>query len=793
MVDVMVELQRRRTASRVFAGKHGYITPRDLFRWADRTPGSYQELAEAGYMLLGERLRQPAEQAVVREVLQKLLPRVKVEPSELYSRLHSEHRAAAAANAANAGASGRPDGATAVLTRGGEEGAVWIPSAVRIYSLVAACMAHDEPVLLVGETGTGKTTVCQLYAEAAGQKLHIINCHQHTETADFLGGLRPARGRAFQVEALAKRVASFEAQAAAIAASGAAPMDVEATTGAPAPDLSLDAVDAAAAAAADGGTDAAVAALEARIEAAAAKAAEASGEASGEASATSASATSAADAMSLEAASLREAAAACKALFVWEDGPLLTAMRNGDLLLVDEISLADDAVLERLNSVLDPNRTIVLPEKGRELEEVVAAPGFRLLATMNPGGDFGKKELSPALRNRFTEIWVPAVGSRDELLQLLRTKLHAPPTSSALAKDGASKGGLADGEQDEEWDAADAMLAFVEWLATPETAATSSSAAGEGGGGGGLGVSTTPSLRDLTAWIDFQNATRASLGPYAAFVHGASLVFIDAIGLSTASSRALREARRARCIQRLLGLLPPSVAAGGVASLHVGSGTVPEMADGDRPRPYDASASPASASASGGGRLFGLPPFFVDLGLTPSDAAFSLHAPTTRANAFRVLRAMQLRKPVLLEGSPGVGKTSLIQALGAACGHTVVRINLSEQSDLMELLGTDLPVEGAPAGTYAWQDGAFLAALKAGHWVILDELNLAPQSVLEGLNSCLDHRASVFIPELGASFACPSGFRVFGCQNPLQQGGGRKGLPKSFLNRFTQVRSVRHP
>ena len=30
---------------------------------------------------------------------------------------------------------------------------------------------------------------------------------------------------------------------------------------------------------------------------------------------------------------------------------------------------------------------------------------------------------------------------------------------------------------------------------------------------------------------------------------------------------------------------------------------------------------------------------------------------------------------MLLEGSPGVGKTSLVQALGAACGVTVVRIN----------------------------------------------------------------------------------------------------------------------
>ena len=46
------------------------------------------------------------------------------------------------------------------------------------------------------------------------------------------------------------------------------------------------------------------------------------------------------------------------------------------------------------------------------------------------------------------------------------------------------------------------------------------------------------------------------------------------------------------------------------------------------------------------------------------------------------------------------------------------------------------------------------------------------------------------VPELAASFECPPSFRVFGCQNPLQQGGGRKGLPKSFLNRFTQVATL---
>jgi hypothetical protein len=34
---------------------------------------------------------------------------------------------------------------------------------------------------------------------------------------------------------------------------------------------------------------------------------------------------------------------------------------------------------------------------------------------MNPGGDFGKRELSPALRSRFTEIWIPSANSATDI------------------------------------------------------------------------------------------------------------------------------------------------------------------------------------------------------------------------------------------------------------------------------------------------------------------------------------------------------------------------------------------
>jgi hypothetical protein len=50
-------------------------------------------------------------------------------------------------------------------------------------------------VLLVGETGCGKTTICQIIALLRFQHLRIMNCHQNTETSDFLGSLRPIRGK----------------------------------------------------------------------------------------------------------------------------------------------------------------------------------------------------------------------------------------------------------------------------------------------------------------------------------------------------------------------------------------------------------------------------------------------------------------------------------------------------------------------------------------------------------------------------------------------------------------------
>jgi midasin len=89
-----------RQSSRVFAGKHGFITPRDLFRWAERYKhqedisnnkrfGQYKEfLAKDGYYLLAERVRDEDEKSVVQEVLEKHFG-VKLNIQNLYDQVWS--------------------------------------------------------------------------------------------------------------------------------------------------------------------------------------------------------------------------------------------------------------------------------------------------------------------------------------------------------------------------------------------------------------------------------------------------------------------------------------------------------------------------------------------------------------------------------------------------------------------------------------------------------------------------------------------------------------------------------
>ncbi len=96
--------------------------------------------------------------------------------------------------------------------------------------------------------------------------------------------------------------------------------------------------------------------------------------------------------------------------------------------------------------------------------------------------------------------------------------------------------------------------------------------------------------------------------------------------------------------------------------------------------------------------LWGIPPFALKIEGESPDAdgragEFQVEAPTVRKNVLRILRALHLHRAIMLEGSPGVGKSSIVSALAKKAGKRLVRINFSEQTDMADLVGNDLPAE----------------------------------------------------------------------------------------------------
>jgi midasin len=151
------------------------------------------------------------------------------------------------------------------------------------------------------------------------------------------------------------------------------------------------------------------------------------------------------------------------------------------------------------------------------------------------------------------------------------------------------------------------------------------------------------SLRDVLSWARFiadVSLTRQVIDNFSAYLHGASLMHLDGVGLGTGVSNHDASVTRDKAKTYLLqqtGLME--------GSLNV-------IGFKDELRGIDESLIDTED-------LFGIRPFTIPKGNNriPVKSKFHMTAPTTGMNLRRVLRGMQISKPILLEGSPGVGKT----------------------------------------------------------------------------------------------------------------------------------------
>lgn len=86
---------------------------------------------------------------------------------------------------------------------------------------------------------------------------------------------------------------------------------------------------------------------------------------------------------------------------VWIDGPLVTAMRQGDILYMDEVAEARPDVIVAIHPLTDHRRELYIDKLG---ETVKAHTDFMLVASFNPGYQKGFKELKPSTRQRFVAL-----------------------------------------------------------------------------------------------------------------------------------------------------------------------------------------------------------------------------------------------------------------------------------------------------------------------------------------------------------------------------------------------------
>jgi len=113
---------------------------------------------------------------------------------------------------------------------------------------------------------------------------------------------------------------------------------------------------------------------------------------------------------------------------VFVDGPLVTAMRDGSLLYVEEINRIPEETLNVLITVMS-ERELHVPRLGR----VAAAPGFRLVAAMNPFDAIGTARISSAVYDRVCRLSVGYQDAADEVVIVERALPNATINPNWLA------------------------------------------------------------------------------------------------------------------------------------------------------------------------------------------------------------------------------------------------------------------------------------------------------------------------------------------------------------------------